>query len=317
MKPGLWGFSYDLLCAGKKVLVTDEELKIVIKDLELKLYNLQTLDANACKASAYRLAEYYNKRKLSDEVNRVLSVLSNSYFQQRKKMTALQISAYIEELHLIYSKYNLKQDADKFLIELRKIQKNTADELKTISTSVEIPKEQITEFVNRILKGDEEAQFIRILLTFTPSITDSKKDLELIASKYPIKYLIKTEVIDYKGRKITEVGPIDEDKEGHVSMHYTQQLTSSGIWLHFTLEEPIKRGNLTVETMMSFLKKSCIIEESRYSVIEQGISEFIHGNYVVSIHLLIPQFEEAIRNLVEINGGNIFIQKWWISFENI
>src|SRR5690606_11276383 len=36
---------------------------------------------------------------------------------------------------------------------------------------------------------------------------------------------------------------------------------------------------------------------------------YFEEKYAASIHLLIPQFEEALRNLVEINGGNILTMK--------
>ena len=60
---------------------------------------------------------------------------------------------------------------------------------------------------------------------------------------------------------------------------------------------------------MKFLRKSCIIQPDRFAIIQKGVEAYFAGDYLVALHLIIPQFEEAIRNLVEMNGGSIMIEK--------
>ncbi|MCD8210884.1 MAG: DUF4209 domain-containing protein, partial [Prevotella sp.] len=38
-------------------------------------------------------------------------------------------------------------------------------------------------------------------------------------------------------------------------------------------------------------------------IIERGIEAYLQEDYLVAIHLLIPQIEEAVRLILEMNGG--------------
>jgi hypothetical protein len=51
---------------------------------------------------------------------------------------------------------------------------------------------------------------------------------------------------------------------------------------------------------------SPVIMESRLPIIERGLNAYFKDDLMVAIHLLIPQIEDAIRNLVELSGGIIF-----------
>jgi hypothetical protein len=55
--------------------------------------------------------------------------------------------------------------------------------------------------------------------------------------------------------------------------------------------------------------KSCIIEKDRFTILEKGLNDYFNKEFIHAIHLFVPQFEEAIRNLVEMNGGNVLVQK--------
>lgn len=51
---------------------------------------------------------------------------------------------------------------------------------------------------------------------------------------------------------------------------------------------------------MDFLRKCPLFEEDRFEIIERGIEAYLDEDYITMIHLLIPQVENAIRNLVEL-----------------
>jgi len=105
---------------------------------------------------------------------------------------------------------------------------------------------------------------------------------------------------------LAKINPLNEDRKGHLVNHYYRLLQmDAAIYLHFIFEIGIRDEKLTVGTVMEFLKQSCIVEEERQVIVEGGIKAFFDKNYLVCIHLLIPQFEEALRNLLEANGGNI------------
>ena len=75
------------------------------------------------------------------------------------------------------------------------------------------------------------------------------------------------------------------------------------IFVNAVIEEGKRRGIFTVENILSFITKSPSIKTNRIPIITRGLEAYFNQDYLVALHLLIPQLEEAIRNILEI--GNI------------
>jgi hypothetical protein len=75
-KPGLWGFSYDLLWKNKRVNLTEEQISKIINDLENRLNRLtEPQDGNmpnpwAAEKAATRLADHYRSLNQLSDVKR-------------------------------------------------------------------------------------------------------------------------------------------------------------------------------------------------------------------------------------------------------
>lgn len=78
------------------------------------------------------------------------------------------------------------------------------------------------------------------------------------------------------------------------------------IFLNATIEEAKHRGLFTIENILNYISKSPVIKEEKVAIIKRGIEAYFSEDYLVSIHLLIPQIEEAIRNILDLNGIPIF-----------
>jgi hypothetical protein len=57
--------------------------------------------------------------------------------------------------------------------------------------------------------------------------------------------------------------------------------------------------------VLKFIEETPVINQERKRIIERGLEAYFVGDYLVAIHLIIPQIEEAIRNIIEAGGGNV------------
>lgn len=108
---------------------------------------------------------------------------------------------------------------------------------------------------------------------------------------------------------IATIGSLEDDIEGHIVRQVSQNLTFSSLFLKLILDEAGKNLGLNTKSIMDFISKSPVINSERLPIIEKGVSSYFSQDYIVAIHLLIPQIEEAIRNLIEISGGNVLRPK--------
>ena len=308
-KPGLWARAYDLLIDNKKILLTSDEEKDLILELENKLARMlgeQKVDVWGADIAVERLASYYKKTNQQNQLYRVLSIIREAYAKTTNDKTAMQISAGLEHLYKLFTKFNFKEDAEKILIELRTLGPKVVEELKTISVSHDLSKEEIEKYLNQMTSGTLEKVLYRIVAEFIPSKEDAKKQVLKHSKNHPLLYLIGTNQIqDHKGRVIATIGSLEDDLDGHIVQEVSKNLSFSSIFLRWVIQETINKHNLNTESVIAFISKSPVIEDPRLLIIKEGLDAYFNGNFFIAIHLIIPQIEEAIRNLVEMGGGGV------------
>ena len=70
-------------------------------------------------------------------------------------------------------------------------------------------------------------------------------------------------------------------------------------------QESINQKGFDKEQILKFIENSPIINTDRFEIISRGLEAYSINDFVVAIHLLVPQIEESIRNIVEFSGGNV------------
>ena len=156
-KPGLWGFSYDLLLGNKKVVLSNEEESSIIKTLELRFSELtgtEQLNPWNAEAAAERLADYYRKKGETEKVKQTILALGKAYEQKESDGNAMQVSSWLQYIHKIYMNYGLHDEANAVLVRLRELGPKINEELKPISHSFEIPKEKLYDLAEGKGRGE-------------------------------------------------------------------------------------------------------------------------------------------------------------------
>ncbi len=308
-KPGLWARAYDLLIDNKKLHLTEEEEGSLILELENKLARMtsgEKVDIWGADIAAERLANYYKKKNQQDQLYRVLTTILDAYEKTMNEKTSMQVSAGLEHLYKLFIKFNFKEEAEKILLELRALGPKVAAELKPISVSHDLPQDEIDKYIGQMTSGSLEQVLYKIVAEFIPSKEEAKRLVLQYSKTHPLLYIVGSQQIqDEKGRVIATIGSIEDDLEGHIVQQISQNLSMSSIFLRWVIQETIQKHNLDVENITDFISKSPVIEENRLTIIKEGLNAYFNGNFLSAIHLIIPQIEEAIRNLVEMVGGGV------------
>ena len=317
-KPELWGFSFDSLLKNKNVRLTPDEKDKIIKELEERLERLlKSPEHNfwAAESAVIRLADYYNTVNRKEDLRRVLlnygKIVEAAVSTQPSAQVAI---TWLENLYHTYIQYGLKDKADKVSIEIRKLGNKATSELKTVEISVTIPTEEVKKFINALIDGDPNTALKRIAVYYIPKRGEVIKQLNDVYKESPIQFLFTRKIQDSSGRIIASVGPLQEDLDSHIVLQIAQNMSYSSPFLRDTIKALICKFDLEAETIVNYLYESPIFEENRKGLIKKGIEEYLNGNYIVALHILIPQIEAAIRNLEEKTGGSIFKQSRYGGF---
>ncbi|ACI20965.1 DUF4209 domain-containing protein [Thermodesulfovibrio yellowstonii] len=300
-KPGLWGFSYELLIKNKKIQLNQEEQRI-IKNLEERLERI--LKGNnhwAAQRAALLLADYY-KGENPFRTKDILIAYGDMVQRVAKQASSLVGVSWLEGVFHIYSQYGLKNEANKLLIKIKEISKNIPSEMKQIEVPIEIPKDELEKFINDVIDGDIKTVLQKVAIYYLPKkdkIINQLKNLSQIA---PISFLFTRKIIDESGREIAAIGSLEEDIDGHIVFQISQNMQLTSFILREAISRFISKYNISSASIIDYLYNSPLFDERRKEFFQTGIDAYLNGQFLIALHVLIPQIEALIRNLAEMIG---------------
>ena len=309
----LWACQFLLMTQNKKCF-TQGEIDSLVTSHEDRLKRLIAPDAKGkidvwtVDAQCNILADYYSRCQQKEDVRRVLKVLEQAHKQCFDPNNPLQSMGILEQLHHKFAHFGLKNEADALTAEIQAMGAPASKTLQQHKYEFEIPKEvfdQADELFGTKAPSDEE-RWSNFIFQFIPCKAEEEKSLAEAAKYSPLTYMTATNMMDFKGRPQSVIGSYDKDPEGNLVMHITQHLNISTHFLGIAIAKMREAGLMTPDRIMSdIIEPSSLYEESSYTIIRQALEFMFNDQPVLACHLLVPQIECAIRNLVENAGFSV------------
>jgi len=308
-KCGLWGFAYDCLWNNKKISLTGDQERKIITDLEERLKRVANpsdethVDPWAAEAAAIRLAKHYRRENRQEEVRRVMLTYGQVFEKISESANAMLAMKWLQDVAQNYRAYGLTEEANRILIKIRELGPKANSELKPMSAEMEISQEEMTQYVEEMTQGDLNECLARLVAHYIPRRDETEKQVKDIASKALLTSLFQKTIQDHKGRPIAVIGSIHEDLDGHIIFHISQNMQIESVFLRQVIIASIKKFTLTSDTLAEYVFQCPLFENDKRLIIAEGLRRYFKKDALIAIHLLIPQIENALRNLVEGAGG--------------
>lgn len=307
-----WGLSYDLLLEAKGASLSDGQRAKIIRDLEDKLGRMvdagegASFDPFAVESVALRLAGYYRKTGHKEDMGRVLMTYGNTFLTLAEKCDALVGSAHLRKIHSVYVDFGLRAEAEVVAARLRETGKGCKDELASFAVPVEIPKDKMESYVESLISDTFEASMLRIAYTYVPKQNEIRQQIQDLSEKQPIVFDAPMVIQDDEGRPVAYVGSLTDDTDGRIVLQISQNMQFAAIHLRPVLQGLREKYKVGAEEVVDYIYKSPVFAEDRKPIIELGMNAYLANEFIVALHLLIPQIENAVRRLVELTGGAIY-----------
>ncbi|MEG5786968.1 DUF4209 domain-containing protein [Enterobacter bugandensis] len=303
-KAGLWGFCFDLFVLNKsKNLSQAQEFKL-IEDLELRLARVSRNQSPwGTESAGIPLAKYYRTKGMEGETRRVIEVVGKSFEDSCEGLAPIQKSSILQHTHDIYLSYNMKIDAERVAMKITEVGPDVVDSMQEFSHATRIPKEKLEAYLESITSGGLESALNKIAYHFIPHKEQLEQQVLDLAKKHPLSYLFSKTLQDHKGRPVATIGKIEDDMEGNIIHQLSQNMSIHSFFLNHSFSRLSEDYNLDADSLTNFIFESPLFEESKRELIQTGLLSYLDKNYISAIHILTPQTEAAIRNLVELMGG--------------
>ncbi|MEJ2745105.1 MAG: DUF4209 domain-containing protein, partial [bacterium] len=254
---------------------------------------------------AERLARYYRKKGCESESMRVIKVLGNTFENAAGKVAPLVAVSWLERMYHICLQYNLKADAERLACKIRELGPKVRAGMKRISHKVKIPIQDFNSDIEKMVEGNVEEVMARIAAEYVPRCNKIEKQLRDASKEAPLISMATKLDIDHDGCVVSKVGPLEEDVDGNIIKEISSDMIRSSVYSGAVLDRMISKFDLKEDEVVDYLFLSPVFKTEQKSILLSAVHAYLQKDFVVAIHLLVPQIEAAIRNLVELSGGPI------------
>lgn len=108
-----------------------------------------------------------------------------------------------------------------------------------------------------------------------------------------------------RGRELARLGPYESDPDGHLVCHYANTIRWNASMVRTVVETWCEKRGLSQGDIAEFIYQSPLFDPTKRPIVETALSAYLEKNWIVAIHLLVPQIEGTIRLLVDSDEGPI------------
>ena len=305
-----WASRFQIMLENKRFFTEEEKEKLVVEH-ETRLSRLAnpnentTLNPWTIKAQVCLLADYYTSKTEREEVKRVLAVMEKAFHDYKESMAGMQYAGILENIQHLYHHYNLDSEAKRMMVDVQNAYQKALDEMRPQKFEFEISEEIKKQAVLMFGKGAEsdQARWDNFTIYFIPLKNEEEKSLKELSQKFPFRYMMGSHFLDAKGRPMAEVGSLKADYDGNLALHVVENMNLKFHFLSMAIQNMLDCDAISVDKIMDNRIIPCpIFEEDRYDIIREALQCFMDEKYVLFSHLIIPQLENAICNLIEMSG---------------
>jgi hypothetical protein len=308
--PGIWGFSFDILIAeNNKVPLRPDQREKLIADLEGRLSRLadikpEKMEPQHLEFAAMRLAQYYRRREQNEDVRRVLVLYANACIRKSQDdKNWLPAAGWLETVHQTLISFGLNAEAKALQPHYREAAQAMREKMIPMEVNMPIDRDQFEQYIAGFLEGDDDEILGRLAGHYILRRDIEMKRLEDIMEGRTILSLFSSTLVDQTGRAVSVIGPIESDPEGNLIRHMATMVDYGSLFLRAVIDRLATTQKISRDNVLKFVIKSALFTPDREPILAQALDAYLSGNWLVGIHLLVPQLEHAVRTFIETIGG--------------
>jgi lysyl-tRNA synthetase class 1 len=260
------------------------------------------VDPHGTEEIGNRLASYYRRKGKPEERSRILAEVARAFERRAKLGEALGRLMFLEKAREVFVEAGLHGDAERVQREAQLAGPDAEKQLAHLEVKHETPKAEVDEFLAQIMDGGVEKAIVRFAVDFIPDQEQLAEQIEEIAKASPLYPMLGSapKVLGH-GHIVADVADDAGDPDGKM-VHQTKWHINLGAqWLAWTLDHMARNG-LTADRILDFIRACPLFGDDRLPLIRRGLEAHFLGDYVQSVHLLIPQIEAAVVRLPPLVG---------------
>jgi hypothetical protein len=215
--------------------------------------------------------------------------------------SAILAVAWLQPIIQLYQNEGLRDDAERLRVYVEKRGRTVNDEMHRGETTIPVDRKEVEDYLDRIIDvNDPCLALFRLANTLLPDPQNVRQEMHKAAEQFISYRLFPVEIVGPHGLPIARVGTYEEDPEGRLVHDLTRHLGLMPSFFIRGYEKIKEKFSLTNEVLMDGLFSSLLFKADRRAFFAEGFAAYEAGDYLKAVHVLVPQMEGVLRNLLEI-----------------
>jgi len=219
---------------------------------------------------------------------------------------ALAALVFLTDAEKLYGEAGLASEQKRIRVLMAGIGKVAESEMKRIETKVEIKHEEMDEYISPLIAESLQESLERLAVAhhFYPSVAVTTKNVENQKQQHPLQFLFQRVYLK-DGHVIGQAKSEQELLDDVEIRDFCLGIQIGGIFRTRLFERLKTEKALTADRLLEHFKRWGFCSEESLILLNIGFAHYFKGDYVSSLHVLLPQFEAVLRGLLERAGRPI------------
>lgn len=305
---GTYCYLFDLLILPKNAPPLEKEQREKIIDgFETRFGEMTKpgpydADPHSPQTIGLLLADYYKREGRDEDRKRTLVEIARAHERRAGIGDAMGGMHFLDMARQFYVEAGEKGEAERVMREAQELAPKVKGEMTQHTVEFEITNDQKQEFLDWIMADGVDKGLLKWTVRYIPRQADIKKQKEKHDKQFIFRALFPPTLMDDEG--ITaKVDDTQGDSDGPMVFETASYIQLYTVFMSWGIDHLFQSG-LNSQKFAEFIAQSPVFEESRLPLIHRGIEAHINGDYTQAIHIVIPQIERALVELIHKVGGS-------------
>jgi hypothetical protein len=295
---GIWLHPAKMILEGK--LPSAQQRERYRLELEKRFAaTLAQRDKFSADISLRHLLSFYTRASQLPERHRVLRCYGTLHRDMADATAPLVAVSSLLSVVELFEDNGLLVEADELRVYVEELSPRVEEGMKTTTVSQSLDRAELDAYYDEIIKPDRLfLAAYRLALHTAPKVQDVRARLAHLRQIAPIQFLVHRVSYGNSGLPVTQTGSADENPDAHFSMQYGKELPISGMFFHLGWQKLLAKFGYNAESLLRELDPTPLIRPDRRPFFVEGLGAHFTGDYVKAIHVLVPQVENMLRELL-------------------
>ena len=265
----------------------------------------ERFDPHSAMDAADRLRRWREQGGERAEATRAAETAGAAFENIAKEASALTAVSWLSDQAARYRRDGNAAGAARVESEINRRAPEAKGELKVVSVPIDVPRKDLDDWSDRVAGENIEDGLLKLAAAGLIREGPTAARVRDLASHAPLMATISISVLRDDGFPSAVIGSVDDDLPGRTVHYAADRFGHEAPFINVAIARLRDKHGLDLDRLVAWLSASPLFPAARLSLAREGLAAWFAGDFVKSTHVLVPQIEAALRDLLSKLGGSV------------